>query len=382
MKINKFSFKDNAYEWSLEEISFDSLTLLVGASGVGKTQILKALYSLKQIANGESESGVKWSIEFETIKGASYTWNGEFEKKGIQNFIFDELSDDSNKNKPTILKENILKDGKEIIKRTKSGTFFKGQKTLKLSPQQSILYILKEEDLITPASQAFRRLIFSDQTESQNQAFRIPIFNVTKLERKYRLLKDIQESDEDIRVKLYLVSKVDEPTFDKIKERFCEIFPQVEGLKIKPLEFEDDELPLMIRDYPFIQIKETGVEKWIQQGRISSGMFRTLIHISEIYLCAKGTAFLIDEFENSLGINCINELTSDILKSNRELQFIVTSHHPYIINDIDPSRWKLVTRKSGVVKAHNVEKFNIGKSKHDAFMQLIQLEEYQTGLEQ
>jgi len=110
-------------------------------------------------------------------------------------------------------------------------------------------------------------------------------------------------------------------------------------------------------------------------------MLRTLLQLSELYLCAEGTVFLIDEFENSLGINCINEVINDILTSKRQLQFILTSHHPYIINAIDVKNWKLVTRNGGIVKTHNVYKFGIGKSKHDTFMQLLQLEEYQTGQE-
>ncbi|MBK8080625.1 MAG: ATP-binding protein [Saprospiraceae bacterium] len=164
-----------------------------------------------------------------------------------------------------------------------------------------------------------------------------------------------------------------------MKDRFCEIFPQVQDLKIEPLDLNDEDLPSIFRDYPFIQMKEQGVPKWIQQGKISSGMFRTLIHISEMYLCPDGTIFLIDEFENSLGINCIDELTNDILKSSRQIQFIITSHHPYIINNIDFSSWKLVTRSSGVVKTNPIDKFISGKSKHDKFMQLMQLKQYETG---
>ena len=80
------------------------------------------------------------------------------------------------------------------------------------------------------------------------------------------------------------------------------------------------------------QIKEIGVPEWIGPECISSGMFKSLVHISELYLSTDGTLFLIDEFENSLGINCIDELTTDILQSGRKLQFILTSHHPYIIN--------------------------------------------------
>jgi predicted ATPase len=380
MRIKKFIFHDKALEWSLSGISFNRLTLLVGASGVGKTQILKAILTLKQIANGDSVSGVKWSVNFETITGQNYIWEGEFENKGLQNFIDDE-DDELKKNKPKIINEKILLNGKVIINRNKSETIFQNKKTnVKLSPQESIISILKEEDLIQPAYRGFKKLIFSDQSESQSSPMSSWIFmNTGKLLKKYNTLKKIQEADEDIISKLYIVFKIENETFCKIKERFSEIFPQVEDIKIAPIDIEEQGLPSFYKDVPFIQIKEKSVGKWIQQPKISSGMFRTLIHISEMYLCSEGSVFLIDEFENSLGINCIDELTNDILKSSRQIQFIITSHHPYIINNIDFSNWEIVTRTSGVVKTTPVDKLISGKSKHDKFMQLMQLKQYETG---
>ena len=118
----------------------------------------------------------------------------------------------------------------------------------------------------------------------------------------------------------------------------------------------------------------------VTQFRVSSGMFRTLIHIAELYLVPAGTLILIDEFENSLGVNCIDELTDRIMSSGRELRFIITSHHPYIINNIDFKHWKLITRTAGTVKALAPETLNLGKSKHDAFIQLLNLEQFQDGI--
>jgi len=378
MKINKFIFSDQTSGWSLKGIVFDRLTLLVGASGVGKTQILKAILALKQIAGGDSISGISWNIEFETVMGQNYIWKGEYENKGKQFFIDDE-DEEIKKNKPIILNEELILNNDFLINRTSSETRFQGEKTLKFSPQHSIIYILKEEDLIKPAFDGFKKVVFSDQSESQREPLKINFFNASKLRNKYKNLVNIQESDEDIRIKLYLVSRIDIKTFNKIRDRFCEIFPQVEDLRYEPMDIEDEDIPVFLKELPVIQIKEIGVPKWIQQGTISSGMFRTLIHISEMYLCQEGTVFLVDEFENSLGINCIDELTSDILYSSRQVQFIITSHHPYIINNIDFSNWKLVTRKSGVVKASPIDMFISGKSKHDKFMQLMQLKQYETG---
>jgi predicted ATPase len=197
---------------------------------------------------------------------------------------------------------------------------------------------------------------------------------------QYKTLEQIRESDESIRTKLYLTSFVSPDTFSRIKERFIDVFPFVEDLKIEPPD--PSRIQPYVRDVPIIQIKEKGIDAWINEWKLSSGMTRTLLHISELYLRADGDVILIDEFENSLGVNCIEELTSDLSGGyGRNLQFIITSHHPYIINNIDYNHWKIVTRQAGVVTAYDARDFNLGKSKHQAFIQLINLDQYTDGVE-
>jgi predicted ATPase len=383
MKIIRFSFENKGLEWKLEEVNFNQLTLLVGASGVGKTQILKALFTLKEIAEGESINGVKWFVEFETLDKQNYIWQGEFEDKG--GFPLIKNSDAENKkNRPKIVFENLSLNGSEIINRNNKAIIFNRQPTLKLSQEESILHLLKEEDLIKPANQSLKRINFNDYSDSVNASRYINIDNLISLEKSFEefdSIEKIQESELDIVLKLFYSSKIEsDTTFIRIKQRFNDIFPQIEDIKVAPLDSKD--VPSFLKDYLFVQIKQKDVKNWIDQGRISSGMFRTLLQLSELYLSAEGSIFLIDEFENSLGINCINEITSDILTSRRKLQFILTSHHPYIINNIEFKNWKLVTRNGGIVKAHEMSEFKIGHSKHEAFMQLLQLEEYHTGEEQ
>ncbi len=378
MKINTLEFEDKSRQWKLAKAYFDKLTLLVGASGVGKTQMLRAIHALKEISKGESINGVAWRVEFKTTDNNDFIWEGEFEEKEIS--IFDIDDDESIKKNAKIIFEKIYKNEELQVDRNKDKIVFKGNETVKLTREKSLLNHL-EEDFVKEMKDEIEKIHLSDHSDSQKEPFKINLFNANKLSKKYNTLKKIRQSDLDIRVKLFLASQTEKRTFDNIKNRFIDIFPQVEDLKIAPIESEKEEVPAFMKDYPFIQIKEKGVSKWVHQSRISSGMFRSLIHISELYLSTEGTLFLIDEFENSLGINCIDELTSDILQSRRELQFVLTSHHPYIINAISFNNWKLVTRNKGVVKTHNASELNLGKSKHDAFMQLLQLEEYQTGSE-
>lgn len=382
MTILNFKFEDKSFDWQLAEFPLNKLTLLVGASGVGKTQILKAIVALKQIANGQSLNGISWKIEFETLSNQKYIWEGAFENKGVNIFI-DEDEDDK-KNKPKIVYEKLYLNNELIIDRNEEAILFLGKPTIRLSQQESVIHLLKEEDKINPAYNSIQKINYTNHSNSANpiHGFSVNFLNIKKLAKKYNTLKKIQESEFQTALKLLFVQSADKKVFGIIKQRFADIFPQIEDLKIAPLENKENELPDYFKDYPFIQIKEKGVKHWISQLRISSGMFRTLMQLSELYLCAEGTVFLIDEFENSLGINCINEITNDILASKRKLQFVLTSHHPYIIDAIGYNNWKLVTRNAGIIRTHNIDKFNIGKSKHSAFMQLIQLEEYQTGQEQ
>jgi ABC-type transport system involved in cytochrome c biogenesis ATPase subunit len=373
MKILSFRYRDNAKKWELNNIEISKLALLVGASGIGKTQILRAIYAMKEIAEGNSLNGVEWNISFETLEKKKYQWTGAFETKDSSTFI-DEDDKTNDLNKPKISYEKLqINNTEKIIDRDAEKILFYGTPTIKLSPEKSVINLLKEEDAIKPIFFELMKINFSNQfrfSESKMQTF----FNKEIL-KNYNSIDEIIESDFKTSIKLYMAFYKKHSVFNQIKQRFIEIFPTIEEIKFS--EQTKDSKTLID-----IQIKEYNVEFWIASKSISWGMMRTLKQLSELFLCSEGTVFLIDEFENSLGINCINEITNDILNSRRQLQFILTSHHPYIINSIHHHHWKLVTRNAGIIKTHDVAKFNIGKSKHDAFMQLIQLEEYQTGTEQ
>ena len=79
MIFKSISATDKISGWNVENIRFNPmLTLLVGASGVGKTRILNFINVLCLIAKGFSYNGIKWKVEFEQ-NGRDYIWEGEFE---------------------------------------------------------------------------------------------------------------------------------------------------------------------------------------------------------------------------------------------------------------------------------------------------------------
>ncbi len=109
-------------------------------------------------------------------------------------------------------------------------------------------------------------------------------------------------------------------------------------------------------------------------------MLKTSNILAQIKLSNNDSVLLIDEFENSLGINCIDIVSDSLLNSNSNMQYIITSHHPYIINKIDMKYWKIVTRKGNVIQTKNISELNLPKSKHEAFKQLLNLKEFTEGI--
>ena len=253
-----------------------------------------------------------------------------------------------------------------------------GVPTPKLSPFESVLSLLGEEDAVGPAAEGFKRIIRSEASKDDERYGSVFASEFDKQWESGAPLETILTTDMPTRLKAALAFRHHPRLFGQIKDKFIEVFEQVEDVRF---EVPATGKPHVWHEYPFLQIKERGIDDWIWFHNVSAGMVKTFTHISEIYLWPEGTVVLIDEFENSLGINCIDTLT-DELQQGRGLQFIVTSHHPYIINSISPAHWKIVTRRGNVVSTHDVSDLHINpSSRQKAFLQLVNLDEYREGIQ-
>jgi len=380
MKIISLQVKNNFLEWDFDEIKFSSnLTLLVGVSGAGKTQILRAILDLRRIANGKAINGFEWKIKFSTVNGTEFTWEGGFDTVETNELSFedDEKEKQDEREKSSLIYERLTSNNQLLIlQRNLEEIRFKDSPMPKLSSHQSMIYILKEESVIKEAFDALNKIEYRDHPINSRRLINsnqsLPL-----LKNKYKTLDSIVNSDEDIITKLYLTYENKLDIYEKIKSRFIDIFPQIGDIKVEPFK---DNWPQAIAELllPVIYIKEKSVPKWIREDRMSSGMLRTIIHIAEMFLANEGSVILIDEFENSLGINCIDILTDDLIHENKTLQFIATSHHPYIINNIPYEYWKIVTRQGGHIRICKASDYHLGKSKQDAFIQLTKILEKQS----
>lgn len=369
MKIVNLSYRNRKSGWNIKDLAFNNLTLLVGASGVGKTQILRAIFKLASIVKGKWSNGIEWRVSF-IQDGLEYLWEGAFILVNDEH----ETADAGDIAAPIEYERLYRINGKKelLIERDRDSLKFNGRTTVKLEAEKSAIALLKEENDIMPVYNGFSQISLM---RNQNRGIKISPVKVTE----ESVIKDIDALRKlpnlSMVEQLFLLYKYGLKEFDFVKERFVSIFPFVEDL-----QFTTGTLFNNVT-YPILLLKEKGVEQWISQNYISSGMFSALSHLVAITLAKDGDVILIDEFENSLGVNCIEEVADLVLYPEADLQFVITSHHPYIINNIDYGKWKIVTRQGSNVMVHSANDLHIGKhSKHDAFMQLIQSSAYQTGI--
>jgi len=124
---------------------------------------------------------------------------------------------------------------------------------------------------------------------------------------------------------------------------------------------------------PVFAIKEKKVEKKIPLHELSSGMQKVLLIIADIITLPKGSIYLMDEYENSLGINAIDFLPQFLVDHGKDIQFFITTHHPYLINSMPMKTWRVFHRDGSKVFIKSGVEFEqkYGKSKQKAFIQLI-----------
>lgn len=369
MKFKSISARNKRTGWNIANMQFNPmLTLLVGASGVGKTKILRIIKILTRVAKGESFNGLEWKVEFEQ-NGDYYVWEGEFEIIEASHTLMRDMEvEDAEAH---IVREMISGNGEVIIKRSSDGIRYKGNELVKLDNAKSVVELLKEESSIKPIYDGFKQcyaLEVADNSLSFTplvSMYRNATFDVLQIKQMERL-SPLE--------KLYLVRSNNLKEFNLICQAFQSIFPNVEKIDVLLSKAFDDFFTVVAR------IKEKGVEPWIEHFDISSGMFRTLLQITAMVMANDGDVIMIDEFENGLGVNCINELADLIMEPEANIQVVMTSHHPYIINAIPVKDWKILTRNGSDVQVHTAEELHIGEhSKHEAFMQLLQTREYKTG---
>lgn len=374
---------------SFSKVNLRKRNLIVGVSGSGKTRYINTIFNAGHMAAGGRIRNGYWDITFEQEE-QKYRW------------LLDVGKDEEEKN--IIVREGIWilngnAETRELVNRNGDMFIYDSKSLPKLSRDETSISLLRDEDDIRPLHRGFSSIMrrqFSSDVLKNNAGFAsIPVefLQNIKKEKDKRLLFD---ANLPLSAKIYILSQYFEDIYKQICSEFRAVFPFVSELKILSFQELHSSIQLEINttdinvkstdigNIPVFALKEKNIDKWIPFDQWSSGMQKVLLIITDILLLpTEGGVYLLDEYENSLGVNAIHFLPSFLLDYGDDHQFFITSHHPYLINKIPVSNW-FVFHRSGVnveiEEGIELEK-RFDKSRQEFFIQLSNDPLYIEGIE-
>src|SRR5216683_3429146 len=156
MKIFKYQYKDvEEPGWDFTEVQFGKINLLVGDTATGKSCLLNTLFNLGRFVAVKEFKHGSWELTFEH-ENITYSWHLETQRR-------------NDERKPgVIVRDNLWRHEGEkripVVERDGTKFIFGGQQTPKLSPMETSISLLREEEVIRPLYEAFsivKRRLFS-----------------------------------------------------------------------------------------------------------------------------------------------------------------------------------------------------------------------------
>lgn len=361
MKILSYKFSE-PNSWCFERIDFNSINLLVGRNGSGKTRLLNTIVNFfkmfrpnsNEIQNGE------WEVKFKI----SSNDNNEY------TYIFKAESDQ-------ILEETLLINSKIHINRKNNSIIIDGKEMPGFGKNIIGLKAFSQTDILVPILKAFQNVYV--RRYNPYSYLEQPGHPLVSLD---QLTKIIESDDSFINYLsltdsilpelgfFYLKEKKREE-LSKLKKDFCSYFDYVEDLDLLNIDKIRSQFPIINESLSLfcLCIKENN--SWIPTFAISSGMKKYLEALIDLYATPSNCIIIYDEFENGLDPINITDLIDLFLEKRNERQYIFTSHHPNIINNFPVKNWIVLNRDKYSV--HNLSGDKIEKDTQikGAFISLL-----------
>ena len=366
MKINWIKYEDLQTGLKINKVEFfDDVSLLVGISGVGKTQILSAIMYARSIILDKNVELKPCKMEISVdINSSNYQWSFEINKSTDSMFI-------ENQTEFRFVNEKLTKNSTAIFNRDGNNTDIIGYNKVPIAnDSDSILVQYASLNILREFIMGMRKIFSVNAEASIRRSFSEEAFDkyVHLVKRTLELEKDSNPytfSTLPTMIRLFVIKNYFPKLYREILEVVTEVFSEIEDLEIS--RNKDG----------FYSFTMTVYGKRLPINAVSTGMLKTIDYVLELFTVPKNSVILIDEFENGLGVNCIDTLEEIMLSDRNDLQFIITSHHPRIINQIPKENWKIIDRNIDTVSNKSSVEYGIGNSQHDAYFNLVNRWEYE-----
>jgi hypothetical protein len=208
-----------------------------------------------------------------------------------------------------------------------------------------------------------------------NRAFHLQVLRkdtFLKIEKKKTLDTIWRTLPHAVSPRLFLLQKYFPEKYAAVCNALKNIFPFIEGFVFKDMNDGETESPFP-GQMPMLHVKDRNEKSLIPIQALSSGMRKVLLVVTDIVMLPPGIVYLLDEYENSLGTNAMNFLPTLLGDHGESNQFLVTSHHPYLINAIPVENWIVFHRTGLKISVRQGEELveSFGRSKQQSYIKLI-----------
>lgn len=367
MQMVGFQFREPQERgWRFSKVALRQLNLFVGPTGSGKSRLLNTIFNIgKYISSGKGMFAANWAMTLEAA-GSVYEW--EHESTALKD------------GRLVVSRERLVQtlesgEVREIISRAPDSFHFEGKRLPKLAADVPSIFMLRDEESVAPLYYHFshiKRRTFSETGLHEMSAYANVSPEMVKDLERSQSLEQIFAADLPLSGTLYLLRKGFRDRYEDVVRFYRTVFPFIEQCDLVDARLVDASVPIP-GNVPVFVVREQGAPGQIALQQLSSGMQKVLLIMADIVSLPDGGTYLIDEYENSLGVNAIDFLPSFLADHAAGRQFILTTHHPYLINNMPVRDWRIFHRKGTQVSIKDGMEYadRFAKSHQAAFVQLI-----------
>lgn len=330
MKLIRLSYKEE--DWELENILFESVSLIVGKNSTGKSKTLTTIDLLGKILTQKINLSprVEWCIGIKSNKNEIITYTFRTSANDEVEVIFEEVKIDD---KVVLLRDNTEKAVVYNELDKKDEDIYPPTTKLAIHTNRDIKKYPYFEDIALWAEQSYG---FKFGNISPDKPFS---------QQKYNLLTTVEEIPE-------LYKSLENETKSEIQKTI------IDNLKI--IGFDINELFLIQVDSKssYLFIRENDVKSIIFFSNLSQGLFRCLsllIFLEFLIAKRKPASIIIDDLCEGLDYERATKLGKLVFDKclENDIQLIATSNDAFLMEAVDLKYWNVLQRSGSVVTSIN-----------------------------
>lgn len=367
MQIIELEYHDRQRNIRLSGVNFGRFNVLKGACGSGKSTVIDGIYTLTQIAQGAVSPDDSWKLVFTDLLGRKVVWSGQF---GPDCSLPWGRYQNGNTLAAPLLSESIYVEGLLVYERFSDYACLGGQKIGLEGRQYSALrqFAYHSDLKIVAHSLASIAIYNHDSMVLDNPQMSLAIDGYTDMavaqyfQRKPKSsISELHHNfiELDCREKIYYAFEYNKLAFAAFERLYCMVYPKVAQIVPRIVSCGSSACYTlssakrlssghqMTSQYMVLLSLRLTDGETVEQGSISSGMFKTMMVLANTMFSSPHALLIYDGLESGLDTDCLSTIVWSIQALSN--QHIIACHGSEMDNHFKSDEQKWVVRQGNVI---------------------------------